>query len=535
MPNARNEDSVSQLMVRLVQGKMSRRSFLEGATALGLSIAAATSLLSEARAATPKKGGLLRAGLDGGATTDTLDPATFPDTFIIAFNFGCLRNCLTEVDNEGKLVGELAESWSASSDAKKWTFKLRKGIEFHNGKTMDADDVVASINHHRGEGSKSAAKSILDAVEDIKADGKDTVVVTLSGGNADLPFLMSDYHLLILPAKDGTVDWQSGVGTGGYSLTSFEPGVRATAKRNPNYWKAGRANFDEVELIGVQDAGARTSALITNEIDVMSTVDLKTVNLLKRKAGIRVEQTTGTSHKTFAMFTDVPPFDDNNVRMALKLSIDREELIQKVWHGYAVLGNDHPIAPANRFHAGDIPQRIYDPDKAKWHLKQSGLSSLTIDLSASDGAYSGAVDAAILYKEHAAKAGIEINLIREPADGYWSNVWLKKPYVAVSWSGRATEDWMFSTAYAAGVAWNDTHWNHERFNKLLVEARAELDEAKRAEMYGEMQLLVRDQGGVVIPVFTSYVFAMADKVQHGPMWGNWDVDGLRLLERWWMA
>ncbi len=93
---------------------------------------------------------------------------------------------------------------------------------------------------------------------------------------------------------------------------------------------------------------------------------------------------------------------------------------------------------------------------------------------------STAVDAAVLYKEHAARAGIEVNLIREPADGYWSNVWLKKPFVAVSWSGRATEDWMFSTAYAAGVAWNDSHWNNERFNRLLVEARAELDEGKRA-------------------------------------------------------
>ena len=109
MPNERNEASISRLMARLVQGKSSRREFMEGATALGLTIAAATSLISEARAAVPKKGGLLRAGLDGGATTDTLDPAVWADTFIIAFNFGCLRNCLTEVDNQGKLVGELAE------------------------------------------------------------------------------------------------------------------------------------------------------------------------------------------------------------------------------------------------------------------------------------------------------------------------------------------------------------------------------------------------------------------------------------------
>ena len=433
------------------------------------------------------------------------------------------------------MVGELAESWTASDDATQWTFKLRSGVEFHNGKTMDADDVVASINHHRGEDSTSAAKSILDAVEDIKAVGKDSVTVTLSGGNADLPFLMSDYHLVILPASEGTVDWQSGTGTGSYSLTSFEPGVSATAKRNPNYWKAGRGHFDEIELIGIQDVVARTNALMTGEIDVMSTVDLKTVNRLRQKGGIRVEQSTGTSHKTFTMFTDTAPFDDNNVRMALKLAVDRDELVKKIWKGFAELGNDHPIARANRFHAGDIPQRAYDPDKAKWHLKQAGLSSLAIDLSASDGAYSGAVDAAILYKEHAAKAGIDINVVREPADGYWSNVWLKKPFVAVSWSGRATEDWMFSTAYAEGVAWNDSHWSHDRFNQLLVAARGELDLAKRAEIYGEMQLITRDEGGVIIPAFTSYVFAMSDKVQHGAMWGNWDLDGLRLLERWWMA
>jgi peptide/nickel transport system substrate-binding protein len=154
---------------------------MEGAAALGLTVTAATSLMSDAHAATPKKGGLLRLGVDGGATTDTLDPATFPSSFIIALNFGGLRNCLTEVDNTGQLVGELAESWTALADAKTWTFKLRSGIEFHNGKTLDAADVVASINHHRGEDSNSAAKSILEEIDEIKAVGKDTVVVSLSG------------------------------------------------------------------------------------------------------------------------------------------------------------------------------------------------------------------------------------------------------------------------------------------------------------------------------------------------------------------
>jgi peptide/nickel transport system substrate-binding protein len=201
-----------------------------------------------------------------------------------------------------------------------------------------------------------------------------------------------------------------------------------------------------------------------------------------------------------------------------------------------VLGNDHPIGRSNRFHAGELEQRTYDPDKARFHLKNAGLSSLKVDLSAADAAFPGAVDAAVLYREHAAKPGIEINVVREPNDGYWSNVWLKKPWCAVYWGGRPTEDWMFSTAYAAGAPWNDTFWEHERFNQLLVAARAELKEVKRREMYVEMQRLVRDEGGVVVPMFANYVFAMANKVQHDESMGaDKDLDGTKGMERWWFA
>jgi peptide/nickel transport system substrate-binding protein len=148
------------------------------------------------------------------------------------------------------------------------------------------------------------------------------------------------------------------------------------------------------------------------------------------------------------MRTDTPPFDNNEVRQALKYAVDREALLQSVLRGHGVLGNDHPIGRSNRYHADELEQRTYDPDKAKFHLKNAGLSSLKVDLSAADAAFAGAVDAAVLYKEHAAKPGIEINVVREPNDGYWSNVWLKKPWCAVYWGGRPTEDWMFSTAYA---------------------------------------------------------------------------------------
>ncbi len=232
---------------------------------------------------------------------------------------------------------------------------------------------------------------------------------------------------------------------------------------------------------------------------------------------------------------DTPPFDNNDVRLALKYGVDREKLLQTVLRGHGRVGNDHPISVSNRYHAGELPQRVYDVDKAKFHLKKAGLTTVQVSLSAADAAFAGAVDAAVLYKEHARKAGIEINVIREPNDGYWSAVWMKKPWAAVYWGGRPTEDWMFSTAYAAGAAWNDTFWKHERFNKLLIEARAVLDQTKRREMYVEMQRIVSDEGGVVVPMFNNYVFATSAKIAHGPMQGNWDLDGGKFMERWWFA
>ena len=155
--------------------------------------------------------------------------------------------------------------------------------EFHNGKTLDASDVISSLNHHRAEGSRSAAKPLVTPIESIRADGKRTVVVELSSGNADFPYLLSDYHLAILPADgDQLAHPTGGIGTGGYILVDYEPGVRLLTKRNPNYWKAGRAHFDEVEVLGINDISARTNALRTGEVDLMNRCDLKTVHLLER-------------------------------------------------------------------------------------------------------------------------------------------------------------------------------------------------------------------------------------------------------------
>ena len=521
----------------LSRGKITRREFMGRASALGIAVGLASSLASRAvLAAAPKKGGKFRLGLGHGSTTDSLDPATYENGFTANLDY-TIANALTEVKADGQLGPELAESWEASADAATWTFKLRKGVEFHNGKTMTAEDVIDSINHHRGEETKSAAKPIVEPIEEITKDDDHTIVFALKGGNADFPFIMSDYHLVIKPSKgDGTIDWQSGVSTGGYVLSGFEPGVRADFKRHANYWKEGNAHFDEVEMLSIVDVAARTNALTTGELDAMDRADLKTVHLLKRNKDVRVQETTGTLHYTVPMRTDTAPFDDNNVRLALKHAVDREAIVKTVLKGHGVIGNDHPISTSNRYHAGELAQRQYDPDKAAFYMKQAGLSELTVPLHAADAAFGGAVDAAVLYKEHARAAGITIDVVREPNDGYWSNVWMNKAWSMCYWGGRPTEDWMFSTAYAEGADWNDTFWSHEKFNKLLVEARAELDEAKRRAMYVEMQTIVSNEGGVVVPMFANNVDVLSTKVATPEIVAsNWALDGNKCTERWWFA
>ena len=507
--------------------RTTRRRFLQTGAA---GAAALTLPIHFARAA--KKGGVMRMGKAHGQTVDSLDPGTHENGFMIALTHG-YNGYLTEVAGDSSLAGQLAESWEASADVATWTFKLRKGVTYHNGREVTAEDVVASINHHRGEDSKSAAKPIVAPITDIRADDKHTVVFSLEAGNADFPFILTDYHLPIMPSEGGKPDWKAGIGGGAYKIKSFEPGVRVDLEKYGDYWDSGRGHFDAIQMITIVDPAARTNAIITGEVDAIDRVDLKTAHLLKRRPGLKVHSIAGTQHYTFPMHTNVAPFSDNNVRLALKHAINREEMVEKVLQGFGVVGNDHPIGPGQRYFAKDLEQRTYDPDKAKYYLKQAGMDSLTVELSVADAAFAGAVDAGVLYSESAKAAGINLGIVREPNDGYWSNVWLKKPFTACYWGGRVIEDQMFSTAYAAGVPWNDAFWKHEHFNELLTVARAELDDAKRREMYAEMQQIVRDEGGTIVPMFASYVFATSDKLAlSDQIASNWDLDGERWMERW---
>lgn len=536
MSDKEQEDLLARLIADSLRGRVSRRGFMEGALATGLATSSATALWgTKVAAQTPRRGGVLRVGMHDANTGDSLDPATTESVYMIQLSH-CFRNYLTEIRNTGGVGPDAALSWSASPDASEWRFELAPNMEFHSGKKFTSADAVASLNYHRGDKTTSAAKALLSDVKDIRADGPHAIVITLNNGNADLPFIVTDYHLVMLPADEaGNVDWKSGDGAGPYKIVQHEPGVGTELTRFENYHREGLAHFDGVKLIGLSDTNARQSALLTNEVDIVSQVNFQTAKMLARNPNIMIEEVASGTHVTMPMFVDTKPFDNNDVRMALKLAINREEIVTKILSGYGTPGNDHPIAPNMPYYA-EIEQRTYDPDKAKFHLKKAGAEGLKINLSAADAAFNGAVDMAVLFREHAAAAGIDVNVVREPNDGYWSDVWLKKPFVVVAWGERPTPDIIFSLAYKQGAAWNESHWNNETFNKLLLEARSELDQARRAELYAQMQLLCRDEGGTIVPFFRNRVLAHTKNLAHEPeMAGNWELDGARIYQRWWFT
>lgn len=525
---------MKNLQSALAQGLIDRRTFMSGAMALGAT--ASTAALFAAQAAeTPQKGGTLKVGYTQGSTTDSLDPTIFLNDFLYTLGYAVF-NGLTEVSPEGKAVGELAESYEASPDARIWTFKLRSDVKFSDGAKLTSADVLATLRHHLSPESKSAVKSILAQIKDMKADGDHTVVFELTGGNADFPFTFNAPQLGIRKSVDGKIDPLSPIGTGGYILEAFEPGVRALLKRRDDYWKKGHGHIDSVELITIADGVARMNALMTGEVDIIDRPDLKTVHMLKRRPGISLHIQNGPLHYTLPMHTDTAPFDNLHVRRALKYAINREELVEKVLRGYGTAGNDHPISSATPYYNAALEQRGYDPDKAKFHLKKADFSTLDVTLHTAENAFGGAVDASLLFAESAKAAGINITVKREPSDGYWSNIWLKKPFCTSYWGGRPTPDAMFSIAYAAGADWNETRWSHPRFNELLVRARAELNQDARAELYGEMQAICRDEGGAIIPMFGQYVSAMKERVKKPAKVSEMrDLDGQRFVERWWVV
>ena len=501
-------DELKYLLARTVQGKHSRRAFLGRAGALGVTAAMANTMLATAvRAQGPKKGGTLRMGLQGGSTTDSMDPALATNQVALMV-IRLWGEPLVELTDDGGIEGKVAESFESTPDAQVWTFKVRKGITFSNGQPVTATDVVESLDRHSGEDTKSGALGIMRGIKAMRTEGEDTVVIELDIPNADLPYLLADYHLIIQPGggKDAP---DAAIGTGPYVMKEIDMGVRFVAEKNPNYW-GDLGNADVLELVVINDNTARVAALQSGQVDLIDRVPPRTAGLVARAPGVTVHQTSGPGHYVFIMHCNTAPFDNNDVRLALKYAINREELVEKVLFGYGSVGNDTPINAAYPLFT-EMEQRTYDPDKAKFHMQQSGYDGAIL-LRTSENSFPGAPDASALFQQSCAAAGINLEIKREPNDGYWSEVWNVQPFCTSYWGGRPTQDQMYTTAYLSTADWNDTKFNNEQFDQLLFAARAELDAGKRKQMYADMGTILHNEGGLICPMFNDFIDASSDRI-----------------------
>jgi peptide/nickel transport system substrate-binding protein len=503
------KDQLNYLAARAAAGLMGRREFLGRAAALGVTAASANLLLSGAvKAAGVKKGGTIKVGIQGGGASDSLDPALGANATASQVT-RLWGEPLLELDSVSGVWPRLAESYEASADAKTWTFKIRQGVTFSNGKTLTAEDVLATYERHSGEESKSGALGIMRGIDSMRAEG-DSFIMELKTPNADLPYLLSDYHLAIQP-NGGKDDPAAGIGTGPYILKSVEPGVRFVGEKNPNYWDDTVGHAETIELIVINDDTARVAALQSGQVHMVNRVPPRTAKLVSRAPNVTVHSTSGSGHYVFIMHCDTAPFDNKDLRMALKYAINRQEMVDKILSGYGSVGNDTPIGSSYPLFT-QLEQREYDPDKAAFHLKQSGFDG-TILLRTSDNSFPGAPDASALFQQSAAAAGIKMEIKREPNDGYWSEVWNKQPFCTSYWGGRPVQDQMFSTAYLSTADWNDTRFKNEQFDQLLFAARGELDEGKRTQMYADMSTILRDEGGLICPMFNDFVDGYGEGVE----------------------
>ena len=517
-------------MVKGGSGNVTRRDALKLAMVTGVSLTVAEQLLTDGKsvlAATPKKGGSLRMASNLHGPDDQLDPVVFTST--IDYTRGrATYNSLCQI-GEGLVPNpDLAESFTPNKDATEWTFKIRNGVTFHDGKKLTADDVVYSMKRHQGESSKSVIKSVLESVSEWKKTGPMEVKAILSSPNADLPVLMGLYQAKIV--QEGSTG--DGIGTGPFVMESFQPGVKSVHVRNNNYFRDG-PYLDAVEITAITDPVARVNALLAGDMQIIAQVDPQAFRQIESSSTATLLSVPAGLQMGICCLKNSEPGSNNDFVLGMKYIQDRERIVKRVLKGKGTVGNDTPIAIAHGAdYCSELPIRPFDPDKAKFHFKKSGYSTAELFIAP---VMSGIEDACLLAQANCAKIGFDLKLKKVPTDGYWGAVWMKEPLNVVSWNMRPTANSQLAIQFAPGAAWNDTYWNNDRMGELLKLSLAETDPAKRHQYYCEMQTLVHNESGMVIPAFSNVNDGIANNVMGIPQVPTGQVGGSEWPEYVWLA
>ena len=384
------------------------------------------------------------------------------------------------------------------------------------------------MKRHQGEDSTSVIKSVLASIKEWKKTGEYECEAIMETPNADLPTLLGLFQTKIV--KNGTKG--EGNGTGPFKMDSFEPGVKSVHSRNEDYWREG-ANFDGIEVTAITDPVARVNALIAGDVQLISTVEPKAFRQVESADGVRLLSTPAALQVGICCLKNSEPGSNDDFVKGLQYIMDRERIVKRILKGKGSVGNDTPIMSAHGVDfCSELPQRTYDPDKAKHHFEKSGYSSAEIFVAP---VAPGIEDVCLLAQANAAKIGFDLQIKKVPTDGYWGAVWMNEPVNVVTWNMRPTAQSQMAIQFGPGAAWNDTYWNNDRMGVLLQDVLAETDPVKRHAMMCEMQTLIHEGSGMVIPAFSNINDAIAENVMGVPKVPLGQLGALEWPEFAWLA
>ncbi len=459
---------------------------------------------------TPKRGGSFRLGVTGGGAKDMIDGqniVTKPDQARLVAGF----ETLLEYDEQYHLQPALAESVTQDKPDQ-WTIKLKSGISFHDGKPLTADDVIYSLNRilTSKEGLFGAAGlASIDPSNMTKVDNL-TVQLKLKNPDSTIGDQLGQYYNGIVPQGYTRAGVQNG--TGPFKVQSFTPGQQSVHVRNPNYWRSGKPYFDQVTIIDFPDPAAQVNALLSGQIDAMTDIPFAQISVVRNHGGLTVLEGQGAGWLPLCMAVDMPPFDDNNVRQAFRLIVDRNAMLQQVLSGHGRVANDL-YSPFDTAYDSSLPQRHQDIAQAKSLLKKAGKENLTVDLHTTDGA-AGMVDSANIFATQAKAAGVTVNVHNDP--NYYGDQYLKLAFSVDFWG---TRNYLPQVANGSlpTAPYNECHWPPKSgpgsdYISLYNKALAEVNPSTRADIIHQMQKEEYDYGGYIIPFFNNLVDVYSTKV-----------------------
>jgi peptide/nickel transport system substrate-binding protein len=456
-----------------------------------------------------KAGGVLRIGATGGGAKDTIDahqPTTDPDIMRQWNLYESLAVRSPDFSKLDMLIAESIEPVGSKPDA--WTVRLKDGIEFHNGKTVGADDVIFSLQRITDPKDPKVGNSSISYIDrkNLKKIDERTVRIPLNLTNAAFPDDLGQYFNAIVPTD---YDPKKPVGTGPFKYQSFSPGERSVFVKNPNYWQPGRPYADQLVIIDFPDDTARTNALLGGQVEAINNLPAAQLTAVQGNPNLRVLSSPTGAWQPFTMRIDAAPFNDVKVRQAFRLMVDRKQMVQQVLSGQGSVANDL-YARYDPMYASDLPQRNQDLEQAKSLLQSAGKAGMTVELVTSP-VFNGIVEAAQVFAEQAKGAGVNVKVRKVDTGTFYGDNYLKWPFAQDFWASRV---------YLAQVAqgdlpnspFNETHWGKGKFESLINEARGTVDEAKRKEILHQAQQMQYDQGGYIIPYFSNIIDAYSSKV-----------------------